>query len=282
MKKIIVFIIFLSSCKKDVTLEKLQTSNVDVSNNAVSNIVKGYHSTDTINYDVFNGVKFVNNNTYGNKPYGSLIVNKDDGYPVYDGKESCRFEVRSGDCGWNDGFSDCQTDRSRSEIREEDFEKYDSGKVVTYIAHVFIPNQLKFRPLGTGNLLVMNQVNYSDSSGKVFGALMYLVMEDNNSLLIRTHRNFTWDWFRNYQITNSPYDKWITLKYEIKMSNNSDGFIKAYVNDNLIVFENRPTLPSKTGLLNFKFGIYNSFISLSKESYGTQIMYVDGISKKID
>jgi hypothetical protein len=282
MKKIIVLLIVFSSCKKDVILEKLPTPLVEVSNNTISNVVKGYPCADTTNYDVFNGVRFVNTNTYGNKPYGALIVNKNDGYPIYDGNESSRFEVRDGDCGWNDGFSDCQTDRSRSEIYGKDFENYCLNKVVTYIVHVYIPNQSKFRPLGSSNLLVMNQINYSDSSGKVFGALAYLVMEQNNNLIIRTHKDFTWIGLHDYTITNTPFDKWVTLKYEIKMSNNEDGYIKVFVNENLLVYENRPTIPSKTGLINLKLGIYNSFRSFAKESYNTQIIYIDGVSKKIN
>jgi hypothetical protein len=234
------------------------------------------------NYDVFNGANFTSTNTYGNKSHSAVVVNKSNGYPVYDGNESIRFEVRDGDCGWNDGFSDCQTDRSRSEIHSMDFEEYNLGRIITYTTHVYIPKQYKFRPSGTNNLLVMNQVNYLDSLGKVFGALTYLVMENDNTLLIRTHKNFTWVGLNDYTITNTPYDKWITLKYVIKMSDNEDGYIKVYVDEKLLFNENRPTIPSKTGLINFKMGIYNSFRSSSKEPYSTQIMYVDGFSKKID
>jgi hypothetical protein len=270
MKKIILILIVFTSCKKDEILEKLPTP---------SNIVKGYTCVDTTNYDVFSGIKFLNVNTYGNKSYGALIVNKNDGYPVFDGNESSRFELRNGDCGWNDGFSDCQTDRSRSEIYANDFENYRVDKIVTYVTHVYIPKQPKFKPLGPNNLLVMNQINYLDSSGKSFGALAYLVMGNNDVLLIRTHKEFTWIGLHDYIITNTPYDKWITLKYEIKMSDKDDGYIKVYANENLLVYENRPTIPSKTGVLNLKFGIYNSLKSSAIEPYTTQIIYIDGVSK---
>lgn len=277
MRKLLIVLIFISSCKKEDIITKTPTPL-----DKTQDTVIGYSFEGILNYDVFNGAKFTNTNTYGNKPYGALIVNKNNGYPVYDGNESLRFEVRDGDCGWNDGFSDCQTDRSRSEIHSTEFENYNLNKIVTYVTHVYIPNQTKFRPSGINNLLVMNQVNYSDSLGKVFGALSYLVMENNNTLLIRTHKKFTWIGLKDYVITNTPYDKWITLKYEIKMSDNEDGYIKVYANEKLLVYENRPTIPSKTGILNLKLGIYNSLRSSATESYPTQIMYVDGISKKID
>ena len=277
MKKIILFLIVFSSCKK----EEINLTNV-LPFEKTQDTVIGYSFEGVLNHDVFNGTKFTNTNKYGNKPYGALIVNKNNGYPVYDGNESLRFEVRDGDCGWNDGFSDCQTDRSRSEIHSMEFENYNLNKIVTYISHIYIPNQIKFRPSGINNLLVMNQVNYSDSSGKVFGALAYLVMENNNTLLIRTHKNFTWIGLKDYKITDFPYDKWITLKYEIKMSYNEDGYIKVYQNGIPLVYENRPTIPSKTGLLNLKLGIYNSLRSSATESYPTQIMYIDGVSKTIN
>jgi hypothetical protein len=277
MKKLLMLLIVISSCKK----EDIGT-HIDVLIEKTKDSVIGYSCSDTTNYDVFNGIKFLNVNTYGNKSYGALIVNKKDGYPVYDGNESSRFEVRDGDCGWNDGFSDCQTDRSRSEIYANDFENYKLDKIVTYVTHIYIPKQPKFRPLGSSNLLVMNQINYLDSLGKVFGALVYLVMEQNNILLIRTHKDFTWIGLHDYTITNMPFDKWITLKYEIKMSNNESGYIKVYVDENLLVYENRPTIPSKTGLINLKIGIYNSLRSSAKESYDTQIVYIDGVSKTIN
>jgi len=277
MRKLLVLLVFISSCKKDdininpiISLEEKQDT------------VIGYSFEDILNYDVFNGTKFTNTNKYGNKPYGALIVNKSNGYPVYDGNESIRFEVRNGDCGWNDGFSDCQTDRSRSEVHSMDFENYNLNKIVTYTTHIYIPNQNKFRPSGINNLLVMNQVNYSDSLGKVFGALAYLVMENNNTLLIRTHKNFTWIGLNDYKITNTPYNKWISLKYVVKMSDNEDGYIRVYVDESLLFEEKRPTIPSKTGILNLKFGIYNSLRSSAFEPYTTQIIYIDGVSKRID
>jgi hypothetical protein len=283
MKKIIVFIIFLYSCKKDVILEKSPTPSVDVLNKFISSIVKGYPCADTTNYDVFNGIRFVNNNTYGNKPYGALIVNKNDGYPIYDGNESSRFELRLGDCGGGIGYEDCATNRSRSEIREDWVNPSTVlGKTITYTENVFIPSQNNFKPTKDG-LLVLSQVHWDGGDGTV-GSLTYLVMEQNNTLLIRTHRGFSWDWNRNYTITTSPYDKWINIKYEIKVSNNSDGYIKVFVDGKLLFIESRPTVNNPTTCsVQLKLGIYNTFINNNLPTqYYNQIIYIDGVSKTIN
>ena len=50
------------------------------------------------------------------KKYGMQVVNKEDGHPVRAGGKSIRFEVRPGDCGYNDTWNDCDTDRERHEL----------------------------------------------------------------------------------------------------------------------------------------------------------------------
>ena len=50
------------------------------------------------------------------KKHGVQVVNKKDGHPVRAGKKSIRFEVKPGDCGYDDGWSDCKKDRERHEL----------------------------------------------------------------------------------------------------------------------------------------------------------------------
>lgn len=276
---VLLLLLLLSSCEKDVILDKIETSPIKQE----TSIVKGYSCTDTTNYDVFNGIRFVNNNTYGNKPYGALIVNKNDGYPIYDGNESSRFELKPGDCGGGDGYDDCSTGRSRSEIREDWVNPSTVlGKTITYTESVYIPTQNNFKPTKDG-LLVLSQVHWDGGDGTV-GSLTYLVMEQNNNLLIRTHKDFTWVGLHDYTITNTPYDKWINIRYEVKVSNKSDGYIKVYVNDNLLFIENRPTVSNPTKCsIQMKLGIYNTFINNNLPTqYYDQVLYVDGVSKKIN
>lgn len=264
MKKLIL-ILLLFGCKK---------SEVLLPNQEPKDVI-GTTSTNVINQDALGGIVFENVNKYNNKSYGSLIVNKSNGYPVYDGNESVRFEVRNGDCGWNDQFSDCATDRSRSELFES-LPQTEYGKVISYTERIYIPNQTNFKPTGNNNLLVLTQVNFSDTLN-TFGALTYLVMGNNNTLLIRTHKEFSWIGLNDYVITTTPFDKWITIRYDIKVSKDNDGEIKVYINDKLLFIENRPTVITKSGKVLMKFGIYNSF--RGGLNYSTQVVYFDGLKK---
>lgn len=273
MKKI-VLLIFLFGCTKPDIIVPNEVTQPVVTKDAVGEPV-----ANVIDYDALGGIVFDNVNQFNNKTYGSLIVDRSNGYPVFDGGKSVRFEVRDGDCGWNSSFNDCENDRSRSEVYEKNQQPL-VGKTITYVEHVYIPQQIRFRPKGN-NLLVLTQINYSDTTN-AFGALAYLVMENDNTLLIRTHRGFTWDWNKNYTITTTPYDKWLTIKYEVKISNESDGELKVYVDDKLLFSESRPTVITKSGLVFMKFGIYNSFKKNATESYATQVAYFDGLSKNIN
>ena len=106
-------------------------------------------------------------------------------------------------------------------------------------------------------------------------------MGENNNLFIQTHKGFTWDPNKQVTITNSPYDKWISIRYETKLSSGLDGNFKVYVNDQILINEDRATLPTDNSYLGLRLGIYNSFISSAKETYDTQVLYVDGVSKII-
>ena len=57
------------------------------------------------------------------------VVDKSDGHPVRAGDKSIRFEVRPGDCGYNDGWSDCKKDRERQKIwKDNKKQKYRINK----------------------------------------------------------------------------------------------------------------------------------------------------------
>lgn len=270
----ILLILTIFACQKE---ELVAVNNAPVAP-SIPTEASGTSCVGISNADVYSTLKFKNTNTDGIKKYGCLLVNKLDKYPVFDGNESIRFEVRNCDCSWNATFNDCENDRSRHEIQEEDTPQF-TNQVITYTTHVFIPFQNNFRPKG-GNLMVLSQVNYMDQNN-VFGALTYLVVEENNVLLIRTHKGFSWDWNQNYTITKNPFDKWYEIKYEVKVSSKDDGYIKVFVDNTLLFQENRPTIPTDKGTVGLKFGIYNSFKARATEPYGTQVVFMDAFAKTV-
>ena len=217
--------------------------------------------------------------------WGCLIVNSSDGQPVYDGAQSLRFEVRKGDCNSNAGFNDCTSDRSRFEINETNLPSSTEGKIITYETKLYIPSQERIRPLGAvgnsdSNPLFLTQINYINSNGD-YGTIAYLKVDENNNLVIQTHIGLTYTVLNRYAVYTNPFDKWIKVKYVVKSTANSDGYIKVYVDDVLKVEETRQTLPNVNSDNMLKFGIYNAFISTASEPYLTQVVYFDGISKVV-
>jgi hypothetical protein len=217
--------------------------------------------------------------------WGCLIVNQSDGQPVYDGSQSLRFEVRKGDCNSNSSFNDCINDRSRFEVNETSLPASTEGKIITYETKIFIPSQERIRPLGaagnsSSNPLSLTQINYINSTGD-YGTVAYLEVDENNNLFIQTHVGLSFTVLNRYSVYTNPFDKWIKIKYIVKSTANSNGYIKIYVDDVLKVDEVRQTLPNVNSQNMLKFGIYNSFISTSSEPYLTQVVYFDGISKTV-
>ena len=217
--------------------------------------------------------------------WGCLIVNNSDGQPVYDGTQSVRFEVRKGDCNSNAGFNDCTNDRSRFEINETNLPSSTEGKIITYETKLYIPSQERIRPLGAvgnsgSNPLFLTQINYINSTGD-YGTVAYLTVDENNNLVIQTHVGLTFTVLNRYAVYTNPFDKWIKVKYVVKSTANSDGYIKVYVDDVLKVDETRQTLPNINSDNMLKFGIYNAFISTASEPYLTQVVYFDGIKKTV-
>ena len=51
------------------------------------------------------------------------LVDSKDGHPVRSGNKSWRFEVREGDCGGDKKYSDCKSNRQRTELQTKEFQK---------------------------------------------------------------------------------------------------------------------------------------------------------------
>ena len=236
------------------------------------------------NTDVFGNLAFWVSSVIGSKSWSCLIVNKSDGQPVFDGNQSVRFEVRPGDCtAPNYGStSDCVNDRSRSEINNADMNSgvhppSTQGQIITYEYRVYIPTQPLIRPAGSSVLMVLTQLRNTHTSD----ALAYLCVDAAGGLYLQTHEGFSWLPLQKVTIDTKPQDKWIKMKYVVKSTSASDGYVKIYVNDALVINETRATLPDATKAQMLKIGIYNSFLSAAAQPWQTQVVYFDGISTTV-
>ena len=69
--------------------------------------------------------------------YSLQLVNSKDGHPVRSGNKSWRFEVREGDCGEDKKYSDCKSNRQRTELQTVEYQK--RNKEYWYSASIYLP-----------------------------------------------------------------------------------------------------------------------------------------------
>ena len=229
-------------------------------------------------------MKFINPYTSGVTSWGCLIVNKSDNQPVLDGNQSARFELRPGDCGASQTFSDCTNNRSRTEIQEANY-SVTQGQIITFNNNIFIPTQSNLYTSQTLSLtLTQILYQYNLASGELinYGDIAQLAMNKSGALIIETYSDFDGSFTRlnTYTVSSSPMNQWINIRYEIKSTASGDGYFKAYVNGALLVNETRSTLPSALASNTIRFGIYDHFQAGGKASE-TQVVYFDGISKQV-
>lgn len=227
--------------------------------------------------DIFGSMLFETAQPINAKSWGCLLVNAAGKQPVFDGRQSARFEVRPDDCSANSGFNDCINDRSRHEINESGTNST-QGQIITWEERIFIPKQPRFRPQGR-NALFITQINYIDSVN--YGTVAYIEVAQDGALMIRTHLGMTFNIFKQYLAHANPVDKWVKFKFEVKSTAMQDGYLKVYVDDQLVVDETRQTLPTPTSSNWLKIGIYNAFKSQATEAYDTQVVYYDGLVKTV-
>ena len=222
--------------------------------------------------------------------WGCLVVDKANNQPVYSGSQSVRFEVRPGDCNASSTFNDCVNDRSRWEIYQNRG-KSTQGEIITYEYAIYIPSQPLIQPTpasgpGPKPLTVLTQINWQCASSNPcsslgsggYGALAFLKIDYTGTLSLQTHQDFTWAPNQTVVVDSNPYNKWIKLRYVIKSTAASDGYIQIYANDKLVINEIRATLPNSGASDTLKLGIYNSSLSSASQAWQTQVVYFDGFS----
>lgn len=224
--------------------------------------------------DLVTGFSVVTVHPINQKEYGCLVVSGDDGFPVLAGKQSFRIEVRPGDCSASSGWDDCPNDRSRHEIKER--EDTCNGETSIYEANYYVPIQPKFKPRGD-NIMFLGQLNTEDEG--YHGTLVYLEVDNDQNLLLRTHKGFSWDIDKQVVVASNIFERWINLRYEVYASTDSTGYFRVYIDDKLVLSESRPTIPSENGYLELRVGIYNSFISEADEAFENQVIFVDQMKK---
>jgi len=233
------------------------------------------------NTDLFGSTTFYSVSAMGEKSYACQIVSKSDGFPVYSGNQSLRFELRDGDCSANsdNSWNDCPNDRSRTEVSERLSPWTSNDKVITYEYMMFIPSQANFKPPRT--FLTVSQILMFTPNNYV--GLAQLIIDDRNNLSLALTTDFQWTRPSDEAlfVMEKPFDQWIKIKFDIKTTTSPNGFVRLTVNDKFVYEQVRQTSAEEQLNLRLRLGMYNTGISRFKSEWPTQIIYYDEVVKTI-
>jgi hypothetical protein len=233
------------------------------------------------NTDIFGSTLFYSVSAIGEKSYACQVVNKSDGFPVYSGNQSLRFELRAGDCSANSDntWNDCANDRSRTEVSERLTPWSSIDKVITYEYMMYIPSQFNFKPpktfLTVAQILMFTPNNYV--------GLAQLIIDDKNNLSLALTTDFQWTRLTDEPllVMEKPFDQWIKIRFDIKTTTSPNGFVRLTVNDKFIYEQVRQTSAEEKLNLRLRLGMYNTGISRFKSEWPTQIIYYDEVVKTV-
>jgi len=181
--------------------------------------------------------------------------------PTRRGAKAQRFEIRHGDCGQSSGWSDCQTDRGRVEMKERPKNSMSKpGKGVWYGYSLLIPSD--FVSLGKGNTM-LGQVKAEGwlmpMWSLTFNDYPYLNFADNQQCRLGSLASWKGRWidltiFAHYATSGQPV------------------YFQLFKDGKLLCQRKTPFVPSeftkRTPKLGLKYGIYNSFVSRYLAQHG--------------
>lgn len=217
--------------------------------------------------DVYSGWSFQKSLPSGFKAHGYKIVLKQNGHPVRDGEQSMRFEVRAGDCGRSEGWSDCQNDRERHELKSG---AWSSGEK-WYHWSIFLPRDYPvIYPVKTA-LAQFHQQNghvvwmFQNSGGGYF-------VDNQTSGRTIQHKQILTD--------EDMRGRWSDILVHARWTHRNDGFFRVYVNGETEPrYAWRGKTKSRGRQVYFKFGVYRSFVSRRAGDEPTQVVYYDHLRK---
>ena len=212
-----------------------------------------------------------------NTPHGFQFVAS----PIRAGETAQRFEVRPGDCGQDDGWSDCANNRERSELvvgekilpetvrwisysiyLPSDF--YSSPRVNTTIGQI----HQKGGPTGTaGGLPSFPPLLQIDARGNRVDACLHILTGPENNIR---------DVCRNFSLTtvNAMRGRWTDVM--VHLDSRGTGALE--------IFMNGERKARSTGFIRFrpqyyivKYGLYRSFVSRHGEPMPTQVAFYDEV-----
>lgn len=235
------------------------------------------HADEPLTSDVVSGWGFNKSLKNNYKDYGYELVNKDNEHPVRSGNQSLRFEVRSGDCGYNtNGWSDCDNDRERHELSSSS-KKYimDDGEY-WFGWSLYLPNDF--------NIIYPTKSALGQFHQKS-GHVIWMFQNHDGGYWVDNQTSGSTIEKKQILSDSDMRGKWNDIAVHAKWTHKSDGFFKIYINGaSTPTYEWIGPTKSEGKKVYFKFGIYRSFMQRWKDANNssvvpTQIAYFDEVRR---
>lgn len=223
--------------------------------------------------------------TLNDKIYGCSVVQPP--YPVRAGFFSKRFELRSGDCGKDENWNDCETDRSRIEFISKN--KMQMGDERWFAWSIYLDKS--FQDVSPTKTTLGQITQHGGPIGKAGGFLsvpplvQYEIIDEKFFLVyhdLSGDRKNVKDNAKKFYLTNlqDMKEKWTDIVLHIRFEI-EQGYLESFINGESRVVIEKDFIKFEPKKFGFKYGIYNSFISRYKEKFGknlpTQIVYFDEV-----
>lgn len=213
--------------------------------------------------------------------WGYQMVSKP--HPVYLGEKSQRFEVRAGDCGKTPDWSDCDTDRERSEVTS-DRAKFIPGReywvsYLLYLPEDFETSKYVNATLGqihmrggfkgtAGGFKSFPPLLQLEAKGEYYTACFHMLSGSSGSIR---------DYCHNSRISDieSLRGKWNRVTLNLKGKASAPELVIFLNGKQIAEFEQ--VLPNAPREYYLKYGIYRSFVSRNGGPMPTQIAYYDEV-----
>jgi hypothetical protein len=198
------------------------------------------------------------------------------------GDKSFRFEVNHGECGQEPKWSDCDTDRERSELYYEwgsknnhDNEKWKKEK--WYRFYVFVPKE--------HNILAPSQTSIIQWKRRDPSKVLIMFRYHHGGLYF----DFNGDTFYPgtfYHLKNDKdmRDKWTEILFNTNWHPSADkGFMKVWIDGKMrIDYKGIANHPSNGKNLNLRYGIYSSALDKYRAAFNEikhkqRVLYFDGV-----
>lgn len=182
------------------------------------------------------------------------------------------FEVRSGDCGSDGGWSDCKKDRERSELSEANKSNY-PGSEYWYGWSIYFP-------MDYPNIYPTKVALGQFHQNKSHPVWMFQNSSGGYHLDDQVHGHSR----RYYKLLDESElrGKWHRIEVHAKWAKDENGFFRVWVNGENKVDYKGQTMDAQQ--VYFKYGVYRSFMSRYKnandaDNVPAQIVYYSNVKR---